>query len=219
MASTRFDQLVEQLEWLRRHLLPYKFDPTGSYHFADKVIIRASAYRLLCHAEFESYVESRAIEIAQRALDRWKSENRHSAPLSSLIAFSDVRLPKPPDYVEKRPKDQKDWDDLVAPQKRIERIVAAYLEFVENDNHGIREKNLTKLLIPIGVDLRKMKATDLATIDDFGRKRGNTAHTSASAYVKSGVDPKTEFDRVDAVLKSFRKIDDLVSEISLHLEA
>jgi hypothetical protein len=218
VASTRFDRLVLQLEWLRKHLLPYKFDPTGSYFHADKVIIRASSYRVLSHAEFESYVESRAVTIARRALERWKKESRHSAPLSSLIAFSEMKLPRPPDYINRRAKDQKDWDDLVSPEKRIERIVSAFVDYVESENHGIREKNLSKMLIPIGVDLRRVKATDLATIDDFGKKRGSTAHSSASAYIKAGIDPKTEHDRVMGVLKSFHEIDVLVSEVEAGLE-
>ena len=218
MSSKEFIDLSIRLGWLKQHLLPFRFDATGTYHFAEKVIIRASAYRVLCHAEFESYIEGRAITVAMRALERWKKDGFYSAPLMAMVAFCDTKMPRPPEYVQPKPKDQKDWDDLVSPNKRIERAVRQFVNSVEEENHGIREKNLLRVLIPIGVDLRELKAADLADIDNFGKARGSAAHNSSVAYVKSGLDPRSEFDRVSRVLRCFSDIDALLDKAAASIE-
>ena len=49
-------------------------------------------------------------------------------------------------------------------------------------NHGIKEKNILGLLLPIRLSMSDINQTWLATIDSFGSDQGNTAHRSVRAY-------------------------------------
>ena len=61
MSSPRYKLLSRRINELRRHLLPAKFDPTGTY--SPRVHERCRAFRLLVHAEFEAFIEDRVSEV------------------------------------------------------------------------------------------------------------------------------------------------------------
>lgn len=68
-SSDRFIILQERLEELRGHLLPAEFSPIGEY---DPVQLdMAKGYRLLTHAEFESYLEDVSADTVNYALRQW----------------------------------------------------------------------------------------------------------------------------------------------------
>ena len=205
--SPRYLALSAQISALRRHLLPKKLSPTGSYHRPDRVSAQSLSFRILCVAEFESYLEDRCAEIAKTARDSWRQKAFFSPSLQSLTVFSGVKYDSLPQYLIPKPKDQKDWDNLVSPIKRIEKAISDYLEFVQSENHGIREKNLIALLIPIGLDLRTINPTLLDRMDSLGSRRGDAAHTSCGKALKVGVDPAIEKTDIEAVLAGMSEID------------
>ncbi len=70
--SERYRKLVKELQVLRHHLLPEEFDPTGNY--SPEILTRASMFRVLAHAEIESYIEERSWETAIAAVSSWQEK-------------------------------------------------------------------------------------------------------------------------------------------------
>lgn len=205
--SPRYLALRTQISTLRRHLLPKTFSPTGSYASPDRVSAHSLGFRILCVAEIENYLEDRCAEIAKTALESWRARKHFSPSLQSLTVFTGIKYDSLPSYMVPKAKDQKDWDNLVSPRKRIEKAVSEYIQFVQSENHGIREKNLITLLIPIGLDLRNLDRTLLDRMDGLGSRRGDAAHTSCAKALKIGVDPAAEKKEIDVVLKGMENLD------------
>ena len=79
--SERFNILEQELNSLRANFLPARFDSEEGY--SPKEIALATAYRVLAHAEIESYLEERALDIVQNALTLWNSW-RHGAKAAAI---------------------------------------------------------------------------------------------------------------------------------------
>jgi hypothetical protein len=206
-ASVRYEVLVQQISTLRRHFLPALLSPTGTYHRPDRVSANALGFRILSVAEIESYIEDRCIQIAKAAQDSWKTSQTYSLPLQNITVFSPVKYDPPAPYIVPKPKDQKDWDNLLSSSKRIERAVGDYIYQVEEENHGIKERNLLSMLTPVGIDLRLLDPTFINRIDALGGKRGDAAHSSCSKALKVGVDPRAELKDVEDVLRDLLDLD------------
>jgi len=171
------------------------------------VSVHALSFRILCVAEIENYLEDRCAEIAKTALESWRTRNHFSPSLQALTVFTTIKYESLPDYLSAKPKDQKDWENLVSPVKRIEKAVEGYIRFVQSNNHGIREKNLIALLIPVGLDLRVIDRTLLDRMDALGSRRGDAAHTSCAKALKIGVDPAAEKKDIDDVISGIADLD------------
>jgi hypothetical protein len=68
MASSRLTDVHIRIEDLRMYLLPAPFLLPGSYEDERSVHIRTVSFRVLAHAEIETYFEDRVVEIAKVAL-------------------------------------------------------------------------------------------------------------------------------------------------------
>lgn len=219
MPSQRFEQLEERLCELRAHLLPDPFDPTGSYEDEDKVSTSVLAYRVLAHAEIEAYFEDRALETAQEARKAWLTRQHLSRVALCLVAFSGREMARPPDSLE-APTDnkRKTWPTLIDIGERLNPIIASYHRLVKEENHGIRERNLLSLLLPLGIEHSALDPTFLANMDSFGQLRGAAAHTSSRRAVRSAADPADEFNRVASLTDGIKSIDEcfdvLMSELA-----
>ena len=65
--SIRFNELKNGIENLKADLLPSNF--TDVFEYTREEITKTIAFRVLAHAEIESYLEDRAEEIALNALN------------------------------------------------------------------------------------------------------------------------------------------------------
>jgi hypothetical protein len=175
--SQRFITLEQELTNLRENFLPCQFNLTGDY--SEGEIALAVAYRVLAHAEIESYLEDRVLEIATNALQMWNAQKKTKLTLVSLFAFSGLTLDKPPDSLTPRQQSQ-NLDDKVKFDNKLGKVFNSFRTAVK-DNHGIREKNILLLLLPIGIDnflgtfgifgiinLRNIGLNQLTNIHQFG---------------------------------------------------
>lgn len=195
--SRRFKQLVKRLQTLRSHLLPAAFSPVGDY--TDREYDLARAYLVLAHAEIEAYCEDRGTKIAQRAHGGFQRKGRKSAVLIQLLKFH---------HGESR----KQWIPVDRSAARIDSAVNYYLKSVIDQNHGIREEHLSKILFPIGINPTNLDSVWLATMDSFGRSRGAVAHTSVKT--QQPIDPLTELNRINAqILPGLKKLDKKFSRL------
>lgn len=199
--SARFKHLETRAKELRKRFLPAKFSSTGTY--SAEALDKARAFRMLVHAELESYFEERAIDIVDSAFQLWKTKGKPSVPIVHLLTgVSEVQgLPS-------------ELGTKTTALSITGSVVATYKKKI-NDNHGIRTANLLKILLPIGILEAKIDAAWLSTTDGFGGKRGATAHNTAIKYT---IDPKDDFQTVNQIMTGVRELDLLLNTIMLKLK-
>lgn len=208
--SKRFHQLNRRLSELRRHMLPSKFSPTGSYTPREED--RARGYRLLTHAEIESYLEDQARSVVTDRIRAWKKSR---TPSNLLLAFLACYHSGWVDYDE---ENNIRIIELSKSRKRIKEAISeiidlAQTQFIQNlqSNHGVREKNLKTLVLPTGVDLSDLDATWIADLDDFGKQRGEVAHNTK--MTTGGINPQDEYMRVKSLLIGLKDLDKKLMQV------
>lgn len=202
MGTARFRTMRSNLAALRRELLPRSFDATGNY--PDRQRSRAAAYRLLAHAEFESFLEDRAMETAISATARWRSTRRTCPALVGLLAFCERAVESAPPSISPPQANQAgNWAKRLELDERVNASMTIYASTVRN-NHGIKEANVLGLLLPLGFPTNKLDQTWLASMDSFGSTRGAVAHRS---IVRINVDPRGEFATVLGLVAPLANID------------
>ncbi|MCJ2029175.1 hypothetical protein MKK50_07120 [Methylobacterium sp. J-043] len=208
MPSTRYLELAERIKELKRLLLPSRFDPTGTYKDPLRVTTRALSFRVLSHAEVETYFEDRAIEIATTALKSWKDHKFVSVVTFHLLGFSGIETSRPPPTLE--PPDRhkaKDWSAKLLIDDRLTRCVSGFYHRVHKENHGVKEQNIIDMLIPLGYDMSLCDPLFMQKMSSFGEARGATAHTSGKGHIKKAVDPKDEYNVLREILDGILPID------------
>ena len=193
--SSKYRGLRTRIRELRDHLLPKYFDPTGTY--TDRQIDRARGFRLLAHAEIEAYLEEVVLETANKAFDAWRQRGVITQPLMSLVAYVELNLGEVP-----QTKQSGSPRDL---NSRIERSKNSFNTYVKSRNHGITERNILRLLLPVGINEFDIDSVWLATTDSFGQSRGLTAHLSNQVY--NPPDPRNEYEIVRQILKGLSDVD------------
>jgi hypothetical protein len=200
------------LKTLRKQFLPVAFDPTGNY--SPEVLAQARAYRVLAHAEVEHFLEDRADEVKDAALDGWKRSRKANVTLLCLMAFSGLECKTPPDVLE-HPEVQKRKrnDERLQIDKRIVNAANSFYRVVQN-NHGVKERNVLSLLITVGVNHGDIDPLWLIEMNSLGSKRGEAAHTSArQKTVQHPPDPKLEYDSVQRVVFGLADIDNKLTAL------
>lgn len=203
-VSTRFRALQRRLSELRKYMLPSTFSPTGIY--SSRQQDRARGYRVLAHAEIESYLEDMARESVTDAIRCWKSSGRPSMILLSFLAayHSGWDL-----------EDERTNDEIIRLARRRTRVKDTVNEAIDiaqkqfvtviQNNHGIKETNFKRLVLPLGVDVDALDSTWITNLDNFGSSRGETAH---KAKMASGeINPEDEYETVKQLLVGLKELD------------
>jgi len=208
MPSERFQDLKRQIAQLRKLFLPRQFDSTGTYRSPERVAARAIAFRVLAHAELETYFEDRVISIAKKALAAWESDRRVSSVTVHLMGYSEVSLSLPPETLRAASKNvERGWhNERITLNSRVSNCVSTYVHRVMKENHGVKEKNVLAMLLPIGFDVAKMDELLLANLNQFGEARGQAAHSSRLTVTVHS-DPKDEYEKVKRLLSDLECVD------------
>jgi hypothetical protein len=201
--SLRLRQLERRLAELRRFMLPARFESTGSY--TDRQFDRARGYRLLAHAEIEACIEDLALSVIQTAYNSWRLDYRPRHSILTLLAYYEDSLGSVPTTISSA------GASTTPLRTRVERARNQYIASVRK-NHGIREANVLRLLLPIGVMESDLDGAWLQQIDAFGSARGNTAHQGGRA--QQPPDPATEYATVSNILAGLRKVDVRLSALA-----
>ncbi|MFH8742943.1 HEPN domain-containing protein [Streptomyces albidoflavus] len=182
---------------LKKYLIPSLFEPTGLYE--DIVYEHTRAFRVLVHAEFESFIEDRVIEVLNNAFSKWKSSGNVATSLLAVVAYKET-LHAIPDALSGA--SQKKFLDL---EERVESAKNDFNRYVRTQNHGIKAKNLLRMLMPIGFTEVEIDPAWLSVTETWASARGEVAHKSAKMQVRP--DPQKEVNVVDSILDGFRDID------------
>lgn len=202
--SIRFKELRSRVRELREHLLPKNFSPIGDY--TERQQDRARGYRLLVHAEFESYLEDISRETVTQAIREWKANKNPSIIIVSFLASYHSSWNTGEEIqneeIVKIATSRKNAKDSI-----VEIIDLAQQQFTNKlkKNHGVKSKNFKTLILPIGVDIQILDQTWLTSLDDFGSKRGEVAHNARRT--QGAINPKDEYDLVQILLSGFLSLD------------
>ncbi|WP_026899355.1 HEPN domain-containing protein [Daejeonella oryzae] len=180
-VSHTYTTTFARIHQLEAHLLP-PINPMGTYTDKDQDLLRA--YCLLCHAEFEAYLEGITLQVVTRAYNKWLTDKSVISPIIFQLAYNFASKIKDVPY---------------------SLVVKSYLEYKKSieGNHGIKENNLSNFFRPIGFEMDSLLK---ATLHNFGGARGEIAHTSFST--QQPLDPATEKANVVQILNGLRLFDD-----------
>jgi hypothetical protein len=153
-------------------------------------------YLLLCHAEIEAYLEELAVKAAEQSLNKWRRDSRINRCLAALMLHHN--------------KDATPSPSTMA--SHINLAVRNHIRTVRDSNHGIKEKNLYSMYVPIGLDKSEVSTTLLAELESLGAARGRVAHTSAKS-VQTPPDPGSIRQQVWNVLSELEDFDALGSSL------
>jgi hypothetical protein len=148
---------------------------TGRYSARQKD--HTKAFLLLVHAELESYFEDRARTLVTNAEARYQSKGICTPVLSRLLLYHNA---------------VKEELGPVSPNA-VSKAINYYLDHL-GKNHGIKEKNLLTIFLPLGIGHAQLDAQLVAACNQLAQKRGQFAHASFKTHQQ--VDPKTERDNI-----------------------
>ena len=212
MPSDRFKHLRSAVSELRRLLLPKHFDPAGQYKYQDRVRARSISFQILCHAEFESYFEDRAIDIASSALHYSNSNGKINHTGAHLLAFSGVEASLPPASLSPHHK-KRGWRGMTNASDRLKDATNIFVRYAQDENHGIKEKNLSRLLLPIGLEPGQIDSTLVSELNSYGSSRGGYAHSSTTKHAQVAINPQDELKRVRRILSLLIPLDAELSKL------
>ncbi|MFI8254282.1 HEPN domain-containing protein [Streptomyces filamentosus] len=199
MPSPRFLELELRIAQLEKHFIPDKFDPTGTYE--DVTYEHTRAFRVLAHAEFESFIEDRVLEVLNGSFATWESNGAISTSLLAVVAHKETTHAVPETLADASHK--KNHPDL---KSRVEGAKNDFNRYVRTKNHGIKERNILRLLMPIGFTPQDIDPIWLSATETWASARGEVAHKSAKMQVQP--DPQKELKTVREILAGFRDIDE-----------
>ncbi|MFM6199592.1 MAG: HEPN domain-containing protein [Dolichospermum sp.] len=205
----KFNTLEMQLDRLKDEFIP-EISPTGVY--SESQLSRTAAYRVLAHAEIESYLEERAWEVVQNAKTLW-TKGKTTRSLICLLGFSGLTMDKPPDTLTPQKGSKTVKEEKIKISKKIALAVESFKRVI-SQNHGVKEDHILSLLLPIGIDSDDLDPAWLATMNTFGEKRGLVAHKSATSYMTiQTLDPANELNTVTQIRKELLRIDELINNL------
>jgi hypothetical protein len=181
-----YSDLKVRLDRLGASLLPSD-RLAGDYSEEDKD--RIHAYILLAHAEFEEYFERLALYIADQAR-RKSSPTKCTTTISRLLTW---RAMQGKDRFES-PSDESIASAFTSYEKSIEK------------NLGIKKINVMSMFLPLGMTHADLDVVLMTNLDEFGKFRGDLAHTAAR--LRQGSSPSMERTRVANILRDLSHFDE-----------
>lgn len=207
--TPQYNELSEHIHELGKNFLPEKTSPLGEYSQKERQHVRA--YCILCHAEFEHYIETIANSVATHNLKLVSNGMHQHRFISNFLAWFILHGDKENIIElqqEMRSKFNKSLDELLSG------LVYPKYKKILKQNHGIKEENIKKLLRPLGFDVDLIDQEWLASLHSFGSERGNLVHKSFGAELL--LDPVSEKNKIHTILDGFKGIDSELQKIMLH---
>ena len=189
-------------------MLPATFSATGDY--SARELDRARGFRLLAHAEIEAFIEDVTFDAAKRSVSAWSRDRTTGDTLFCLIAhyhhgFAVDQFESPPFPDTSRPKMKESIKELVD-------VAMRQYKSIHSTNNGVKEDNIVRLILPIGVRKTDLDPLWITNLNEFGKQRGDVAHSTAKAQQR--IDPRSEWQVVSDLLIGLQKLDELISELS-----
>ncbi|GAB3263728.1 hypothetical protein GCM10027448_39040 [Nocardioides dilutus] len=196
LPTARYNLLDRRAKQLRDRFLP---PAKARYSATEYDLVRG--FILLVHAEVETYVEDMVGSVLDAAKNRWVNRQALGRCVTTLMMYNDKQLIPPPSLGKQNPNETLD--------ATIKSVIKKHGDYVTKDNHGVKQKNLLRLLLPIGVTDNDLDPIWLGDMDTFGSLRGVVAHNSARR-VQTPPDPGISLKTVNDVLAGLQQLEPLL---------
>ena len=186
--TVHFKNLVQNVNLLKTNLLPNP-NPLGAYSPSELLKIRA--FRVLAHAELENYIENVCRDVLSATQNSTNTSSKNKVE-QSLIKYNSVA------------NEKKHFGSA-----QLKTALGSYRDSI-NKNHGIKEKNIFTLFIPIGIDIEQIDSTLLAALESYGETRGRIAHNNISHNVAGLAllqDPTVELNEIQNIITALKPVD------------
>ena len=195
MDNDSYDELKKRIEIIKNNFYVDQDETDLESVSQQQDFIRA--FRLLCHAEFENYIEDIANNLVKNAEEKWCQTQIANYNLSSIFITSH-RV-----NIDEKKKKQE------TVQTKARRMIHDFKETI-NGNHGIKESNILKLFGPLGYDINDFDTFFLSELNTFGSDRGIVAHTSASLQTQQLLNFNEEVIRVNRILSGIKEFQEVI---------
>lgn len=160
--TRKYRELCRRIKEIEKHLVR-SFVVKNVMDLSERELDLCRGYKILCHAEIEYYFEEVARMILNESLLCWRNEKKVTLPIVGLLG----------NYEKIETNDNIDT--------KINKVANDYLVKVLKGNHGIKEENLKKIYVNLGIDTSEFDLTWIMALSSYGSSRGTIAHTSAMA--------------------------------------
>lgn len=147
---------------------------------------------MLVHAEVEEFLEQTAVEVLAANHEAWLLDEQARPSLLALLAYSP--------HVAKAPPELKDRGE-----SHVRQAIATARErhhhYAPIENHGIDQKYLLALLLPVGIKEVDLGDAWLEQVASLARMRGQVAHRSSSLTFPRAESPLVASEAVASVAK------------------
>lgn len=185
--SKRYKKLQKRIQEIINNFA-FKYNPMKVPTSRQQDLIRAMI--LLCHAEFEEYIEETASHLLEIGKEKWDTEKIANKNLAALFL----------DH-EKMPSSQA--KDITT---KIYKVISDYKNDIES-NHGIKKHNIYNMFNPLGYKEEDFDLTFMNELDSFGANRGEVAHSSC-AKVTTILDYNDEKNKIERILNEIKVFED-----------
>ena len=196
MASEQYEELKVRLGVLVEEFVDFRIpldrDPTPLEK--DKI----AAFKLLAHAEFETFLEGRIQFAISRSVEIWDNRKAVTRCLFNLV-------------IRWYPWFEKDKNPNILPRSigqarlLIECCVRKAHEEITS-NHGIKQEAFKRLAYSGGLLTDELEGTLLAALESYGKTRGDVAHV-AVGRVRTMNDPGVEAEDANTLLQLLEQFD------------
>lgn len=164
----------------------------------------AAAFLLLAHAAIESFIEGCCEEAAASLVATWKQNDSGIQRVLALLAFSDGPNQLKDDSYSLFGMDNLEVDKVIIDAHRL------YCRIIVRNN-GLKESNLRRLLLPLGIDPSEVSDEFLADMNKLGSTRGEHAHEGLGARVLQ--DPVESRELLSRIMDGLESLNDRLQEL------
>ncbi len=207
MQTEQYINLEKRFDSLKQVFLNDPLSPTGDYE--DHVFEKTNAYKVLTHAEIEYYFEQSCLSIAKKAFKNWENTGKSSKCIVALVSYySGNRLTYPSSLSGSV--------NFHGVEDYVKDAFTEYSRYVNSENHGIKEKNIYQLCLPIGINIAEISGELLSAASSYGTERGGIAHTTGRIIRR--VTPDEAMETTDNILQHIKEFDSMICSINDELD-
>ena len=167
MSSGEYQYLEHRLVELRAQFVDFEI-PLDREPNSDE-LSNIAAFKLLIHAEVQTYIEDRIIRAINESVDEWCNKKQMSrCVLNLLLGWSDAS-----GGAEKYPT----VHDISGLNRTIKMCANRVIREI-SDNNGIKREAFLWLSFAAGIFSDEIDSTLLNELQSFGKARGDVAHKS-----------------------------------------
>lgn len=204
--SVEYDDLEIAIGELRSGLMSFGQREDGEYTLEER--LKCKAFIVFSHAELENYLEKVARRIMNEAKSRWEATRIPDRVIATLLAYRRKEVTLPPEN-PRIPVGRADLSEIVKQCFSLQRAAI-------DDNNGIKSKNFSQLLCPLGVLSEDIEEPLLIQLDDMGKRRGDFAHKTNKVSMPHLRDPiSDELSDVSNLMIEIKNFDNSLENLNL----